>query len=510
MTKLTEDMVVARSKGSDLHNVRKLNCWGSELSDVSVVRKLPNVEVLSLSVNNIRTLADFQYCPHLQELYIRKNSISDINEVLYLRNLPKLKSLWLADNPCANFEQYRQTVLRALPHLQKLDNIAVDSEEVQQAMVCGVPLPMTDSPMGQREECEMPRSSSIGESLRSEGGGSSMSDCSPPASERRYSQATTPIRSTHQESYGRSLDDGYEYEEEEEQPVMRRTSYSQSADPERRISQMSQYSNEGSYPQVSSGYGSNSSSSNGYYRDSDASERLHRTSYSSAQSPTRRSSQIVAEADSSADSRGYIRNHASEYDTRNANYLSREDGSARYNTSTSTTPTSNLILTPDSNNDNNTNNNVVCPLHRRTSQEQQYRDQQRWCETDERERGYSRGDGYGYASPPEVRQSPVGYEQRSAASDPRYEHQTQARTSENNSAVQQHYESAHRRAEQQMQNATSSAGERTSPTKPYPARPKTRNANLLSAVLCLVKELDYSSLEVVEMAVRCRMEELDD
>ncbi|XP_068212665.1 uncharacterized protein F09G8.5 isoform X2 [Palaemon carinicauda] len=490
MTKLTEDMVVARSKGSDLHNVKKLNCWGSELSDVSVVRKLPNVEVLSLSVNNIRTLADFQYCPHLQELYIRKNSITDINEVLYLRNLPKLKSLWLADNPCANFEQYRQTVLRALPHLQKLDNVAVDSEEVQQAMVCGVPLPMSDSPMGQRDECEMPRSNSIGESLRSEGGGSSMSDCSPPGSERRYSQTTAPLRATHQESYGRSLDDGYEYEEEEEQPVVRRTNYSQSADQERRISQMSQYSNEGSYPQVSSGYGSNSSSSNGYYRESDASERLQRTSYSSAQSPTRRSSQTVAEADSTADSRGYIRNHASEYDTRNANYLSREDSSAS----------------------------------RRPSQEQQYREQQRWCETDERERGYSRGDGYGYASPPEVRQSPVGYEQRSPASDPRYEHQTQSRPSENNSSVQQHnttvqqhnssvqqhYESAHRRAEQQMQNATSSSVERTSPTKPYPVRPKTRNANLLSAVLCLVKELDYSSLEVVEMAVRCRMEELDD
>lgn len=37
-----------------------------------------------------------------------------------------------------------------------------------------------------------------------------------------------------------------------------------------------------------------------------------------------------------------------------------------------------------------------------------------------------------------------------------------------------------------------------------------QNANLLSAVLCLIKELDYTSLEVVEMAVRCRMEELDD
>lgn len=37
--------------------------------------------------------------------------------------------------------RYRLTVLRALPHLQKLDNVAVDSEEVQKAMVCGVPLP---------------------------------------------------------------------------------------------------------------------------------------------------------------------------------------------------------------------------------------------------------------------------------------------------------------------------------------------------------------------------------
>ncbi|XP_037780051.1 uncharacterized protein LOC119576423 isoform X1 [Penaeus monodon] len=488
MVKLTEDMVVARSKGSDLHNVRKLNCWGSELSDVSVVRKLPNVEVLSLSVNQIQTLADFQYCPNLQELYIRKNSISDINEVLYLRQLPKLKSLWLADNPCADFEKYRHTVLRALPHLQKLDNVAVDSEEVQQAMVCGMALPISDSPMAQREEREMPRSSSMGESLRSEGG-SSLSDCSPPSSERRYSQTTTPTRSNQQDVYGQSLDDGYEYsqavyDEDDEQPVARRTSYSQyqQSDPERRISQMSHYSNQDTSPQQgSSGYYSSSSSSNGYHRgEADSSDRLRRTSYSSTQSPSRRSSQIVTEADSS-DSRGYIRSPESrthnadyEYDSRNANYLSRED----------TAPS------------------------RRPGQEQ-YRDQ-RWSEVEERERGYSRGDGYGYASPPsEVRQSPVGYEQR-ISQDPRYEPRTQSRQSENG-LVQQHYDNTYRRVEQQVETASrSSAMERPSPTKPYPARPKTRNANVLSAVLCLIKELDYSSLEVVEMAVRCRMEELDD
>jgi hypothetical protein len=46
--------------------------------------------------------------------------------------------------------------------------------------------------------------------------------------------------------------------------------------------------------------------------------------------------------------------------------------------------------------------------------------------------------------------------------------------------------------------------------RPYPVRPKKRNSNVLSAILCLIKEIDGPSLEVVEMAVRCRMEELED
>uniref|UniRef100_A0A0A1X1N9 MADF domain-containing protein n=1 Tax=Zeugodacus cucurbitae TaxID=28588 RepID=A0A0A1X1N9_ZEUCU len=42
----------------------------------------------------------------------------------------------------------------------------------------------------------------------------------------------------------------------------------------------------------------------------------------------------------------------------------------------------------------------------------------------------------------------------------------------------------------------------------YHRRPINRSSNLLSATLCLVKELDYPSLEVVEHAVRCRIDEL--
>mgnify|MGYP007048575747 FL=1 len=48
MVKLTEDMIVARTRVSDLSGVKKLNCWGADIDDVSVLKKCNNVEMLSL------------------------------------------------------------------------------------------------------------------------------------------------------------------------------------------------------------------------------------------------------------------------------------------------------------------------------------------------------------------------------------------------------------------------------------------------------------------------------
>ncbi|XP_055614620.1 uncharacterized protein LOC129760962 isoform X3 [Uranotaenia lowii] len=136
MARLTEEMVIARSKQSDLGAIKKLNCWGSELSDVSIIRRMRGVEVLAFSVNRISTLADFENCLNLQELYLRKNNISDIDELVFLQNLPKLKYLWLEENPLVDNAGpgYRQIVLRALPNLKKLDNVDVTPEEVSEAM----------------------------------------------------------------------------------------------------------------------------------------------------------------------------------------------------------------------------------------------------------------------------------------------------------------------------------------------------------------------------------------
>ncbi|KAH3797511.1 cilia- and flagella-associated protein 410-like [Dreissena polymorpha] len=141
---LTGPIVLARTRAPDLESVRKLNCWGSEIEDISVVRQMPNLEVCSVSVNDITTLEDFEYCMNLQELYVRNNKIENLNEICHLKKCEKLRILWLADNPCANRANYRSTVLRNLPFLQKLDNIVVEPEELEKAKELGDELSLPD------------------------------------------------------------------------------------------------------------------------------------------------------------------------------------------------------------------------------------------------------------------------------------------------------------------------------------------------------------------------------
>ncbi|XP_072724265.1 cilia- and flagella-associated protein 410 isoform X2 [Ciconia boyciana] len=137
--RLTRAAVLARAKAAALDGVRRLNCWGSHLTDISICRDLPNIEVITFSVNGISDLEPLNQCQNLSELYLRKNNIASLNELFYLKNLPRLRVLWLSENPCCGSDphRYRMTVLRNLPSLQKLDNQAVTEEELSQALVDG-------------------------------------------------------------------------------------------------------------------------------------------------------------------------------------------------------------------------------------------------------------------------------------------------------------------------------------------------------------------------------------
>uniref|UniRef100_A0A4W3H4W1 Cilia and flagella associated protein 410 n=2 Tax=Callorhinchus milii TaxID=7868 RepID=A0A4W3H4W1_CALMI len=92
--------------------------------------------IMFCSVNNISSLEDFCYCHNVSEIYLRKNSIQNLAEICFLKGLPRLRVLWLSENPCCGTDphKYRMTVLRNLPNLQKLDNQAVSEEELAQAL----------------------------------------------------------------------------------------------------------------------------------------------------------------------------------------------------------------------------------------------------------------------------------------------------------------------------------------------------------------------------------------
>lgn len=137
--KLTRKQVLAKAKASDLESVKKLNCWGCNLTDISIFSQMTNIEVLTLSVNSISSLSPLAGCLSLSELYLRRNMIPSLSELSHLRPLTRLRVLWLAENPCCgpDSRQYRLTVLRCLPRLQKLDNQVVTEEELALALMEG-------------------------------------------------------------------------------------------------------------------------------------------------------------------------------------------------------------------------------------------------------------------------------------------------------------------------------------------------------------------------------------
>ncbi|XP_012270198.1 protein tilB homolog isoform X2 [Orussus abietinus] len=412
MVRLTEEMVVARTRMSDFANVKKLNCWGTELTDVSILRKMQNVEVLSLSVNNINTLADFQYCMNLQDLFIRKNNITDLNEVCYLQNLSNLRNLWLGENPCAEREGYRLAVLRALPNLEKLDDKIVSAEEVQTALARGRilvhPLDMDASP---------PQSDPI-----------SPEDVVPEYIEetdtdrqRRYSS------SSDQRSYEEPQHAPEEYQDNDRRNANYNTS------PPHRYAQSQ-------YPYELQNGRSGTKSQNKDEAPSVESRGIGETTAAR-----------VIEVAKDYEERPAAPRHNGDYEERRAysDYGNNDSGQRSY-----------VTASP------------------RTQYPAEYPEERR------------------------IERASYDYDDRRP---PDYE-EPQPPMQARRSASQQNID---RDESSQLQGWVRQT-DKDKCRFHYQRRPVTRNSNILSAVLCLVKELDYPSLEVVEMAVRNRMDELEE
>ncbi|XP_063721575.1 cilia- and flagella-associated protein 410-like [Symsagittifera roscoffensis] len=114
---------------SPLACLRKINCWGSDIDDISIIEDMTQLEVVILSSNSVSDLSPLSKCKQLTQLALRRNKVSDLHQLIHLKDLPKLKTLWLLDNPVAEDEQYRKSVIRMLPQLNKLDGKVITEHE---------------------------------------------------------------------------------------------------------------------------------------------------------------------------------------------------------------------------------------------------------------------------------------------------------------------------------------------------------------------------------------------
>lgn len=130
---LTQNLVLQKTKLNELRHVRKLNVCGVQIDDIRVLRDTPNMEVLSLSVNEIECLDALSQMQNLRELYLRRNAINDVRQALHLSKLPYLSNLTMSDNPISADPNYRKFVIAALPNLLKLDDVDISPRERQDA-----------------------------------------------------------------------------------------------------------------------------------------------------------------------------------------------------------------------------------------------------------------------------------------------------------------------------------------------------------------------------------------
>jgi Leucine-rich repeat (LRR) protein len=122
MVKLTIDFIQQKCKTDNFKKIKKFDVFSGDLDDITCIKELPSLEICSLSLNKVESLAYFSQCQNMQELYLRKNQVSDLFEVRSLVSCTSLKVLWLADNPISSNPYYRQFVVKTLPNLIKLDN----------------------------------------------------------------------------------------------------------------------------------------------------------------------------------------------------------------------------------------------------------------------------------------------------------------------------------------------------------------------------------------------------
>ena len=126
---LTLETILSRANSKSPESIKQLNLWGLQVSDISILSKLPLLETISLSMNQIKDISIFKNMKNIKELYLSDNQISDFGQIENLKNCQKLEKLVLKGNPIINEPGYPKKIIEILPQLKILDEKEIKSKK---------------------------------------------------------------------------------------------------------------------------------------------------------------------------------------------------------------------------------------------------------------------------------------------------------------------------------------------------------------------------------------------
>ncbi|XP_062861090.1 protein tilB homolog [Trichomycterus rosablanca] len=104
-----------------LIRVERLQLVDNTLSDLSSIR-LPRCKILNLHRNHLTSFAQLPKLPSIECLCVSENNIYNLTELRLLQHTP-IHTLTLRHNPCEFLQDYRSRVFSYLPKLKVLDGI---------------------------------------------------------------------------------------------------------------------------------------------------------------------------------------------------------------------------------------------------------------------------------------------------------------------------------------------------------------------------------------------------
>ncbi|XP_026478631.1 uncharacterized protein LOC113385040 [Ctenocephalides felis] len=123
-------MTSIRDLGCDLVNLKLLNISNCGLDSLDGTNGLPvTLEKLYAARNRIRDVICVVSLEGLQLLDLSGNRVRDISTLGFLTLCEELRSIFLANCPCADIPDFRRRVRKLMPHLHELDGIPFQEED---------------------------------------------------------------------------------------------------------------------------------------------------------------------------------------------------------------------------------------------------------------------------------------------------------------------------------------------------------------------------------------------